>query len=197
MSFSLPHLLHESFFISPGAHALLFADLEASFAGADTTAIAINSIIYHLTRTPTAYSRLTAEIDFAVHSGRLTVPAAYADAIQLPYLKACVNEGMRLHPSVGFTMPRTVPAGGALISGVHLPAGSRIGINPAVVHHDTAVFGLDADIFNPDRWLGEKEAVSAMEKNLLTFGAGSRTCIGENVSPPLPFLLPMLPPKQF
>ena len=151
-----------------------------SFAGADTTAIAINSILYHLMRNPAAYKKLTAEIDAAVADGRLFMPVPYAEAVKLPYLKACINEGMRLHPSVGLTMPRLVPPGGAIISGFNFPEGYHIGVNGAVVHYDKDVFGPDADYFNPDRWI-EGDAVR-MEKTMIQFGAGPRTCIGKNVS---------------
>ena len=151
-----------------------------SFAGADTTAIAINSILYHLTRNPAAYQKLTAEIDAASATGSLSDPITYTEAIKLPYLRACVSEGMRLHPSVGLTMPRLVPAGGASISGFHFPEGYRVGINGAVVQYDTNFFGPDAESFNPDRWI-EGDAVS-MEKAMIQFGAGARTCIGKNVS---------------
>jgi len=30
-----------------------------------------------------------------------------------------------------------------------------IGVNPWVVHRGTAVFGEDAESFNPERWLGD------------------------------------------
>jgi cytochrome P450 len=151
-----------------------------SFAGADTTAIAINSILYHLMHNPAAYEKLTAEIDAAVADGTLSMPVAYAEAVKLPYLKACINEGMRLHPSVGLTMPRLVPAGGATISGFYFPEGYRVGVNGAVVQYDKDVFGPDADNFNPDRWI-EGDA-ARMDKTMIQFGAGPRTCIGKNVS---------------
>ena len=131
-------------------------------------------------RNSTAYEKLTTEVDTAVANGTLSIPVAYAEAVKLPYLKGCINEGMRLHPSVGLTMPRHVPTGGATISGFHFPAGYRVGINGAVVHYDKEVFGLDAENFNPDRWI-EGDAVR-MEKTMIQFGAGPRTCIGKNVS---------------
>ena len=131
-------------------------------------------------RNPTAYEKLTAEIDTAVADGKLSIPVAYAEAIKLPYLKACINEGMRLHPSVGLTMPRFVPVGGATISGYHFPEGYRVGVNAAVIQYDKDVFGPDAEIFNPNRWI-EGDAVR-MDKTMIQFGAGSRTCIGKNVS---------------
>ncbi|KAL8743970.1 MAG: hypothetical protein Q9190_003739 [Brigantiaea leucoxantha] len=150
------------------------------FAGADTTAIAINSILYHLMGNPSAYKKLTAEIDAAVAGGTLSVPVAYVEAIKLPYLKACINEGMRLHPSVGLTMPRLVPASGATISSFYFSKGYRVGVNAAVVQYDRDVFGPDTDSFNPDRWI-EGDSVR-MEKTMIQFGAGQRTCIGKNIS---------------
>ena len=131
-------------------------------------------------RNPTAYEKLTAEIDNAVADGKLSIPVVYAEAIKLPYLKACIHEGMRLHPSVGLTMPRFVPVGGAIISGYHFPEGYRIGINPAVIQYDRDVFGPDAENFNPNRWI-ERDALR-MDKTMIQFGAGPRTCIGKNVS---------------
>ncbi|KAL8994648.1 MAG: hypothetical protein Q9188_007009 [Gyalolechia gomerana] len=150
------------------------------FAGADTTAIAINSILYHLMRNPTAYEKLTTEVDVAVAESSLSMPVACTEAIKLPYLNACINEGIRLQPSIGLTMPQLVPAGGATISGFYFPEGYRVGVNGAVVHYDKDVFGPDAEHFNPDRWIeGDAER---MKKTMIQFGAGSRTCIGKNVS---------------
>lgn len=131
-------------------------------------------------RNPATYSKLIAEIDAAVENGKLSVPIAYAEAIKLPYLKACINEGMRLHPSVGLTMPRLVPAGGATISGFDFPEGYRVGVNGAVVQYDKDIFGPDAEEFNPDRWI--ECDVLRMERTMVVFGAGPHTCIGKNVS---------------
>lgn len=139
----------------------------------------MNSILYHLIANPASYEKLTTEIDAAVANGTLSLPVAYAKAIKLPYLKACINEGMRLHPSVGLTMPRLVPVSGATISGVYIPQGYRVGVSPAVVQYDQKIFGPDASCFNPDRWI-ERDATS-MDRAMIQFGAGPRTCIGKNV----------------
>ncbi|CAK7201538.1 hypothetical protein SEUCBS139899_004244 [Sporothrix eucalyptigena] len=153
----------------------------ALFAGSDTTAAAVSSVLYHLMKTPAAYNRLTAEIDAADADGRLSTPyVKYKEASALPYLDACIKEGMRLHPSVGLTLPRHVPAGGCQISGAWFPGGTRVGVNAAVVHRDRSIFGADADVFNPDRWLGPNAA--NMDRYMFQFGGGSRTCIGKNIS---------------
>lgn len=94
------------------------------------------------------------EISQAFGDGRLSRPhVKYNEAAKLPYLDACCKEGLRLHPSVGFTMPRTVPPEGRYIAGEWFPGGSRVGINAAVVHRNKSIFGDDADQYNPDRWL--------------------------------------------
>ncbi|KAL4936311.1 hypothetical protein BDV06DRAFT_233532 [Aspergillus oleicola] len=154
----------------------------AILAGSDTTAIAIRAVLYFLMKTPEAYDKLTAEIDQADRDGRLSSQIQYNEALKLPYLVACTKEGMRMHPSVGMTMPRYVPAGGRVIAGHFLRAGTKVGISAPVLHHNKDIFGHDADIYNPDRWLRESQAAAEMDRHMLHFGAGSRICIGKNIS---------------
>ena len=150
-----------------------------SFAGSDTTAIALRSVFYHLMKNPEVYTELLKEIDDATDSGKLSSPPRFREASDLPFLCATIKEAMRLHPSVGLTMPRVAPAGGLEISGTHVPAGCDIGMNPAVVEYNEDVFGPNAYNFQPKRWLGENTAT--LDKHNLVFGAGTRTCIGKNV----------------
>lgn len=104
----------------------------------------------------------------------------------MPYLQAVIKEAMRIYSPVGMSLPRTVPQGGATLAGIHFPAGTDVGINPWVAHRNTEVFGSDADTFRPERWLygGENSAerLHDMEAYILTFGQGSRICIGKNIS---------------
>jgi cytochrome P450 len=168
-----------------GGH-LLTADIEqetyvALFAGSDTTAIAMRSIFYFLMKKPKFYKKLQEEIDAATARGELSEPTVrYAEAVKLPYLNACCKEGMRHHPSVGFTLPRETPAGGKEISGRFFPGGSKVGICAAVVHSNKEIFGDDADQFNPERWFRENAA--NMDRYMFQFGGGSRSCIGRHIS---------------
>jgi len=106
-------------------------------------------------KNPAAYKKLTEEIDQATNEGRLSDIIRYHEAMKLPYLLACCKEGMRMHPSVGLTIPREVPAGGRDICGQRFPGGVRVGINAAVLHRNKDIFGPDANGFNPDRWFRE------------------------------------------
>jgi cytochrome P450 len=132
------------------------------FAGSDTTAIAMRSIVDNLLRHPEALAKLQAELDNAFTNGQLSLPIRYAQASKLPFFAACVKEGMRLHPSVGLHLPRIVPEGGCQLAGHYFPAGSRVGVNPTVIHRNAAVFGEDANQFKPERWLN-KARISEME----------------------------------
>lgn len=76
---------------------------------------------------------------------------------------------MRMHPGVQLPLERIVPVGGATLCDVHIPAGTIVGVNAAVVHRDTEIFGADANEFRPERWLDEdQEKVKTMDRHLLT-----------------------------
>lgn len=150
-----------------------------SFAGSDTTAIALRSVFYHLMKNSDVYAELLEEIDDATISEKLSSPPKFREASDLPFLCATIEEAMRLHLSVGLTMPRVAPVGQLEISGTHIPAGYDIGMNAAVVGYNEETFGPDVYAFQPKRWLGENSAT--LDKHNLIFGAGTRTCIGKNV----------------
>ncbi|KAH9882373.1 hypothetical protein J1614_000609 [Plenodomus biglobosus] len=155
----------------------------AIFAGSDTTAVAFRTTFYHLMRNREALAKAHAEIDAALACGSLSSPIKYSEATtKLPYVCASIKEAMRMHPSVGLNMQRYAPEEGIELAGKFIPKGYRVGLNPAAVHYDKTIFGQDADSFRPERWLVGEEQWKALDKNLLTFGAGTRTCIGKNIS---------------
>jgi hypothetical protein len=82
--------------------------------GTDTLAITIKAIFYHLLKTPSAKYRLVAEL----RSANLTYPAPCSSIKDLPYLDACIKEGLRIHPVVDMILERIVPS-----TGLALPDG--------------------------------------------------------------------------
>ena len=153
-------------------------------AGGDTTSAIMRAVVYYLSKTPTAYKKLTDELD----SAKLSMPAQWKDIKGLQYLDAVLRESLRINPGLAMVMERVVPgAGFTLPDGRFIPGGTKVGINPGVTCHDRGVFGDDADDFNPDRWLPRK---GESEDNFQTryrrmrdladfaFGAGERVCMG-------------------
>ncbi|EME88926.1 uncharacterized protein MYCFIDRAFT_126714 [Pseudocercospora fijiensis CIRAD86] len=139
------------------------------FAGSDTTAASLRSIFYQLCKHKTAHEKLLSEIDAADRMGKLSDPVTFAEAQELPYFQAVVREALRLHPAVGLLLERVVPKGGAEIGGVFLPEGTIVGANPWVMARDPSVYGEDADVFRPERWLeADAQRLKLMERNDLS-----------------------------
>jgi cytochrome P450 len=158
-----------------------------SFAGSDTTAISLASVFYYLLRNPHCMKKVRQEIQEARADGRIQARPSgivnWSEAQTLPYLDACIKEAFRLHPAVGLMLERVVPDSGAEIAGHFIPGGTIVGCNAWVIHHREEIFGTRIDDYVPERWLKcTKEHRKEMEAAMFQFGAGSRTCIGKNIS---------------
>ncbi|KAL4861441.1 hypothetical protein BDV12DRAFT_208025 [Aspergillus spectabilis] len=150
------------------------------FAGSDTTAISLRAIFYFLATNPRCLSKLRQEIHERGVDGRLKFPIRFSEANAMPYLQACIQEALRLHPAVGMSLPRVVPPGGLTIGQQFIPEGTIVGANPWVIHRDPSVWGADVDAYRPERWLEGNRG--EMERCFLAFGGGARSCIGKNIS---------------
>ena len=92
-------------------------------AGSDTTAISASSVIYHLLKNPECKRKLMKEIDVEMNEVRMTKPITFEQTTRMPYLQACLYEGLRLHPAVGMSLPRVTPRGGIEVDGCFIPEG--------------------------------------------------------------------------
>lgn len=171
-------------------HEITLESWAGIIAGSDSTATTMRAVFYYLMKSPPTLSKAIAEIQEADKKGLLSTPIRYNETIsQLPHICAAVKEAMRLFPSFATRLRRVAPAQGLELAGYHVPAGCWVGINPFVIQRDKAVFGDDADSFRPERWLESIERNHVMEKGMLVWGAGTRTCIGKNVSEFITYLL--------
>ncbi|KAF2683060.1 cytochrome P450 [Lentithecium fluviatile CBS 122367] len=155
--------------------------------------IALRSVFYYLMKNKHAYQILQKEIGEAHARGKLSPYITYTESLRLDYLKsltrlasrqACLKEAMRMDPIISFPLERVVPSGGVALCGAQILAGTIVGINAAVIHRDTDIFGLDANEFRPKRWLDKEDEarIKRIDRHLMTFGIGDRTCIGKNLS---------------
>lgn len=156
--------------------------MTSSMAGADSTSITMRSVFYFLMKNPEKFDKARAEVDAAFENGTLSTPVQYSHASSLSYLNAVVKEAIRLFPAFSVSQPRYVPSQGIELCGKYIPGGYSIGLNPAIIQHDRGVFGADALEYHPERWLESEERTRAMDKAILTWGAGTRTCVGRPVS---------------
>ena len=150
-------------------------------ATTDTTAAFICAFVNHMIDHPCVSSTLVSEIDEFEKNERLSFPVASMDDTDaLPYFMACIDECLRVSPSTPITLPRTVSQEGLLLNDVFIPPGTEIGANPYVTNRDPGIFGLDADKFDPNRWLQDPEKARQMHKWMFTWGWGPRDCVGRH-----------------
>lgn len=157
--------------------------LSFMIAASDTTAGLVSPMISSITEQPRVYAKLMAELSEAENVGKLTRPVVlYDETNEMPYFRACVHETLRLFPPTPIILPRVICKGGLALEDIFLPEGTEIGANPWITNRNRDVFGEDAEIFRPERWLEDEEKTKSMEKYIFTFGYGGRACIGKNLA---------------
>ncbi|KAJ5549251.1 cytochrome P450 [Penicillium frequentans] len=137
-------------------------------AGTDTTAAALAVTLHHLLQQPDIYRKLQDEVRTVIPTldSRPTVPELDA----LPFLNACVKEGLRISCPSRTRLPRTVPANGWSFRGYHLPAGTEVSATPLYALHDEVMFP-NPTTYNPERWLVDedrrREILSLIEQKIV------------------------------
>ncbi|KAK4199548.1 putative cytochrome P450 E-class, group I [Triangularia verruculosa] len=156
----------------------------AILAGTDTTASTIRSSLLYLMLSPHAYARFKKEIKEAVEQRKVSSPITNEESLTLPYTQAVMWEAFRIGSALTFGHYKVVPRGGDTIHGLYLPEGTNIGHNTIALTHKKAIFGEDADVFRPERFLEcnaqqKAEMIRALD---IVFGGGRWTCAGKNVA---------------
>lgn len=126
----------------------------------------MQSFFWHVLSDQRVYRRIQEEMRTAVEDG--TIPASgnmsWSEAQNLHYFQACLKEAMRVRPAVGLNITRCVPPEGVELDGHFFPGGVSVAVNGWVLHRDRATFGEDADVYRPERWLGDAEEAKRMER---------------------------------
>lgn len=159
-------------------------------AGSDTTSTAMAATLFYLTRNPTALRRVTEQIRSTFDDVEEIRQGQALNSCN--YLRACVDEAMRLSPSVGGLLPREVLSGGITVDGHAIPAGTVIGTPHYTIHHNEAYYSSPF-AYEPERWIaGEVRAstgsstseddVSVAQSAFCPFSIGPRGCIGKGLA---------------
>ncbi|RJE27123.1 Cytochrome p450 [Aspergillus sclerotialis] len=146
-------------------------------AGSDTTATTLAATLFFISQEPSAYRRVVQEVRSCFGS-----PDEIRNGSQLNscrFLRACIDEALRLSPPAGSALWREVEEGGALIDGCHIPAGYDVAVGVFSVHHNPTYYP-NPFRFDPDRWLtdGSRETRAAF----MPFSIGTRSCIGKGLA---------------
>ncbi|RMD43746.1 hypothetical protein DV735_g1375, partial [Chaetothyriales sp. CBS 134920] len=172
--------------VVPDLAALQDEGFTLIFAGANTVADALLMGHWHIMQRPALLQMVQREIMTVWPDlGRLP---SLKDLEGLPLLTATIKESLRFIPSAA-SPTRVVPPEGAMISGQQIPGGAIVGMAILHVHESVEVWGDDALIFRPERWLPESQTsdTGPRPKNdldhwLVPFSRGPRICFGMNLA---------------
>lgn len=144
-------------------------------AAGENTEIATSNTIWYIASHYRVIAKLREELDPVFDQA---IPS-YDRIKNLPYLRACIDESLRLRPSINGGLPRVV-SDGMLVDGQWLEAGTTVSVSTHTIHRDTEIFHDDPEQYIPERWL--REDASKMQRGFLAFSQGGRACIGRNIA---------------
>jgi cytochrome P450 len=156
-------------------------------AGGLSPGKAFDCVCHYLATNPELQDKLYAELQEA----HISLPVSYDQAKALPYLEGTIREAYRFIDPANANLQRVTGAGGLeLPDGCRLPPNTNVGCPTSFIAQEPRAFGSDAHHFKPERWMqGENETHEVylerrklMNKSDLTFGHGSRSCVGKNIA---------------
>jgi cytochrome P450 len=176
-------------------------------AGSDTTATAMSSIFFYLAHNRSAYENAAAEVRRTFESkSEIKVGAKLNSCV---YLRACIEESMRITPPIGASLFREAGKGGVRVDGHYFPEGMDVGTSIYSIHHNPAYFPRPHR-FMPERWIASdnttgnanntndrsarspspspvpssttQEAVQLATSAMNPFSIGPRACIGKGLA---------------
>ncbi|KIK10588.1 hypothetical protein PISMIDRAFT_690940, partial [Pisolithus microcarpus 441] len=173
-------------------HDEVLAQMKVLLAAAyETTSITITWALLELARNPDIQSKLRQELLAFSEE-----PTYDQQQHSLPYLDAVLHETLRVHPAVtdltrvaveDDIIPLSEPVvtqSGESVNSISVARGTLIGIPISCINRSTEIWGADAKVFRPERWLEEggiprKAQDIQAYRHLLTFVDGPRTCLGK------------------
>ncbi|EPS26280.1 hypothetical protein PDE_01216 [Penicillium oxalicum 114-2] len=148
-------------------------------AGSDTTSTAIASMFFYLGHYPDVYERVKNEVRSAfANPDDVTLGPNLTDCV---YLRACIDESLRMSPPAGSSLWREVAQDNVIIDGHVIPRGYDVGTCIYAIHHNPEYYPQPFE-YRPERWLGEPAEVQAARSAFTPFSVGPRSCLGKGLA---------------
>ena len=153
-------------------------------AGRDTTAQALTWALYLLMRSPRVVTRLREELlslSAPTNDGPPRLGSSSLRPAVLPYTMAVFYETLRLYPPVPVEL-KQVEHDTTLPDGTFLPKSAVVVWCIWAINRSKLIWGEDADIFRPERWIENGKLVSKSAYEFPVFNGGPRTCLGKKMA---------------
>lgn len=184
---------------SPRTGMSLFSPIELQsesslliIAGSDTTSTCLAATLFYLLHHTDCLKLVTTEVR-AVFSNWKGGQIEASKLHDCTYLRACIEESLRMSPPVGGLMPRETLAGGMTVDGEHFLEGTELGTPHYALHHNGRYYP-EPFRYNPRRWLLDPSPatsqdhaepttasqLAAAEEAFCAFSIGPRNCVGKS-----------------
>lgn len=164
--------------------------LSMLLASRDTTAGVLTYLTYFMAIHPDVTAKLRAEV--LDHCGS-TKSGTFENFRNMKYMRAVINETLRLFPPVPLNVRETRSSPCVFPPSdpsypqpdsrpLYMPAKTPIVYLPLLTQRNPALWGDDADAFDPERWI-QPERIAKFTANpamFSPFSAGPRICLGQN-----------------
>ncbi|KAL6897582.1 cytochrome P450 [Trichoderma evansii] len=150
-------------------------------AGSDTTSASMAGVAHYLTGSSSTYRKAAEEVRTTFSSLDEIVFGPKLNSCA--YLRAVIDETLRMSPPGGAALWREVERGGALIDGTYVPEGTDVAVGIYSIHHHNNYY-KDPLKFDPERWFrpvnedGTARADTTRQP-YMPFSIGSRSCVGK------------------
>jgi cytochrome P450 len=152
-------------------------------AGADTSSTALSASFHYLLHNPRTLQKLVKEIRSTFQDSTEIISGSKLNSCI--YLRACIEETLRMAAPIPGILPREVLPGGLEIDGEHIPAGVEVGVAAQALHYNPAYFP-DRNTFRPERWIAENDearaSIALATSAFCPFSIGSRGCIAKKMA---------------
>ena len=130
------------------------------------------ALLFYITQSPNCYALLASEIRTTFQSGKFIKGGPLLASCR--YLRACIDEALRLAPPTLATLwreqnPKDADTSPLIIDGRIIPKGTHVGVSIYALHHNEAYFS-DPFAFRPERWIeANSEEHSRMNMAFIPF----------------------------
>lgn len=153
-------------------------------AGTISTSWTLSVGTYHILASADIHSKLRAELVAAFPDSDAAL--SLVELTRLDYLTGCILEALRLSYGISTRNQRIAPEEDIVFTDYAtgrkwtIPRGTPTGMSTSLIHHDESIFPNSHE-FIPERWVDRKER-ERLGKYMVSFGRGTRSCLGINLA---------------